>query len=238
MMLRQRLRLLGYGHQRTALQAVKIDAEGNIILDHDALTSLDEALERIYTRLDAESISILTALIKDSLPGTAGEQTAQLVNDYAQFLLAKDEFSELYENSNPIASEQTLDSLNNDQALYGELQSLREVYLGKETTEQLFRISDANATFMFESLKLAENDTLTDVERRERQNYIQARHTEQSVNIPNWNQRYADYISDKNTIVSAAISDDDKRSQVSDLLKERFNSDERRRIEHLELDRI
>lgn len=221
-----------------ALQAVRLDAGGNIVLDHDALISLDEALERIYSRLDTDSLAALQALIIQSLPGIAGEQTAQIVNDYAHFLVAKDEFSELNENTLPEGNEQTLESLNNDQLLYGELKSLREIYLGKEATDQLFVISDANAHFMFESLKLDADQTLTIEDKQQKLQEIEATHTEQSINITNWTERYADFLNRKNTIVEAAVSDDDKRNQLTELLQQLFDEDERSRILHLELDNI
>jgi len=221
-----------------ALQAVKLDIDGNVILDHDALISLDEALERIYSQLDNDRLLALQALIKESLPGAAGEQTAKLVNDYTQFLIAKDEFSELYENAQPVAAEQSIASLSNDQSLYSELQSLRELYLGKEVADQLFRISDANATFMFESLKLEADETMTAEEKQRRAEEIEARHTEQSINIANWTERYTDFISSKNTIMEALISDSEKRQQIIELLNQRFNEDERSRIFHLQLDSI
>jgi hypothetical protein len=75
-----------------ALQAVKFDENGNIILDHDALISLDEALERIHNKLDSETLSILQDIIRQALPGLSGEQTAKIVGDYYVFLEAKEEY--------------------------------------------------------------------------------------------------------------------------------------------------
>ena len=51
-----------------ALQGVKVDENGDVILDHDALISLDEALERIYKRLDSDSLNELQSLIEGALP--------------------------------------------------------------------------------------------------------------------------------------------------------------------------
>jgi len=105
-----------------ALYAVKLDENGNIILDHDALISLDETLERIYNKLDGESLAVLRDLITNALPGKAGEQTAKLVEDYQQFLQAKEAFSQANENPAYSSSERSVATIENDRLLYNELQ--------------------------------------------------------------------------------------------------------------------
>jgi len=221
-----------------ALQAVKLDGDGNVVLDHDALISLDEALERIYNRLDDDSLNILQNLIRQHLPGNAGEQTAQIVGNYKNFLLAKDEFSEFYESAHPVVDVPTLESLNSDQLLYGELQSLRETYLGKDTSDQLFRISDANATYMFASLALDIDQTLSPEEKRQQREILEANHIEQSVNITDWPSRYADFLVSRDIISNAAISDEEKRAQISTLYEQRFNEEERDRIGYLQIEQF
>lgn len=155
-----------------ALQEVKVDEAGNVILDHGALVSLDEALERIYNKLDGESLQSLQELIQEALPGKTGEQTAQLVGDYSQFLKAKEEFSQMHEGAGAV--EQTIESIESDEALYRELQALREVYLGRETAQSLFLESDANAQFMFDTMKLELDNSLSPEERTQRQQEIEA----------------------------------------------------------------
>lgn len=156
-----------------SLQAVKVDKNGNIILDHYALISLDEALERIHNRLDSESLLKLQDIIRDALPGKTGEQTAQVVEDYQRFLGAQEEFSQMHQGS--VSTVQTLNSLDNDQALYRELQNLREIHLGTENTASLFHDSDANAEFMFDSLRLGLEQHLTPEEIESRRREIQQR---------------------------------------------------------------
>lgn len=219
-----------------ALQAVKLDADGNIILDHDALLSLDETLERIHNKLDSESLSLLQELIKEALPGKAGEQTAQIVGNYYRFLEAKEEFSQMNEALTDSNSQETLESVENDEALYAELQALREVHIGTEATDSLFRVSDANAQFMFDSMKLERDDSLTPKERENRRKEIAARHIEQSVNINDWPARYRAFLNSKQNIVTASIDEDEKRKQLKELLSQHFNRDELKRIQHLGLD--
>ena len=165
-----------------ALYAVKLDENGDIILDHDALISLDETLERIYNRLDGESLAILRDLITDALPGKAGEQTAKLVEDYQQFLQAKEAFSQANEQPAYSSGEQTVAAIESDKLLYSELQQLREVHLGSDVAKSLFSISDANAEFMFESLKLEADQSLTADQRAAKYQEIQERLQQQTAN--------------------------------------------------------
>jgi len=158
-----------------ALQAVKVDENGDVVLDHDALISLDEALERIYNQLDGESVLKLQDLIKNALPGKVGEQTSKLVGDYSNFLQAKEEFSQIHEGNAGAYVEPSVASVSSDQELYKELQALRELHLGRDATQRLFEQSDANAQFMFERMKLGLDDSLTPEQKEQRRAEIQAR---------------------------------------------------------------
>ena len=156
-----------------ALQAVKVDQNGDLILDHDALLSLDEALERIYNKLDADRLKQLRDLIEEALPGKVGTQTAKLVEDYNAFLKAKEEFSQVYEGSPPPYDQQSVASINNDEAIYSELKALRQVYLGNEAATKLFGVSDATAQFMFDSMKLELDKTMNAEQKNQRRLELQ-----------------------------------------------------------------
>lgn len=221
-----------------ALQAVKFDENGNIILDHDALISLDEALERIHNKLDSETLSILQDIIRQALPGLSGEQTAKIVGDYYVFLEAKEEFSNMAEGLSDENAEPTLSSLENDESLYAELQSLRQVHLGSEATDSLFRVSDANAKFMFDSMKLGLDTSLTPQQREQQQQQIEAQHQAQSINVADWPARYQAFMTAKQSITSASIDDDEKRAQIAQLLRQYFNHDELKEINHLGLEAL
>ncbi len=166
-----------------ALQAVKVDENGDVILDHDAVVSLDEALERIYNQLDAESTLKLQDLIKKALPEKTGEQTAQLVGDYKNFLQAKEQFDQIHAAA-PIGP-QTVASIESDQLLYRQLQTLREVHLGRDTAQRLFHVSDVNAQYMFESIKLGLDSTLNAEQVAAQREQIEARRKQQMGEIDN-----------------------------------------------------
>lgn len=221
-----------------ALKAVKLDENGNVIYDHDALLSLDEALLRIQNKLDSESLAILQAIIKDGLPGKAGEQTAKIVGDYYHFLEAKDEFSRTSEALADTGVHKSVSAVENDELLYSELQALREVHLGHDVSNGLFRITDADAQYMFASMKLDLDGNLSEEEKLEKRREIQEQHTQRSINIAHWPERYRAFQQAKQTILSAKLNDSETQSQLTDLLNSHFNPDEQKRISHLSLDKI
>jgi lipase chaperone LimK len=220
-----------------ALQAVKIDAQGNIILDHDAMLALDEALEPIFQLLNPQSLALLQELILKALPNITGEQVAELVADYYEYLVAKDEFSRLRENSDRVI-EPNLQSVRNDEVLYEDLQALRDVHLGSEATEQLFRVTDASAKLMFDSMKLSFDEQLSPEERTAKQQALQNTLIRDSLNIDNWDARYNAFQNEKSAIVNADISDANKQLQFRQLLSQHFSSEEQEKMAYFDLTRI
>jgi hypothetical protein len=216
-----------------ALHAVKLDSNNDIILDDDALIALNNALDFSEVKLDGEAIEKLKDLIRKGLPGYAGEQTAQIVGDYYQFLGAKNEFNALYETKDP-----EVQSIEDSEAQYEELKSLRELYLGADVSEKLFASSDANSRYMFESMKLEANNSLSDEEKKQAQAKIVERHAEDSININNWNERYQEFLNDKRYIVNSSIGDNEKRIQLRALMHEHFSHEELEYVSHLQLDSL
>ena len=232
-----------------ALQAVKVDEQGNIILDNDAMIALDEALERIYNQLSPEALAALQKLIRGALPGITGEQTAELVADYAEYLKAKEAFSAMHEgdnadafsndeadNANTDSAQAEIAKINDDAALYEELQALRTVHLGDEAATELFRVSDAAANYMFESMKLTMQ---TDVPREQlvqEQQRLYDQQISQALNIEDWDSRYALFKSNKDSIVNSSLSQSEKDRQVMQLIQQQFNADEIEKMRYFGLE--
>ena len=232
-----------------ALQAVKVDEQGNIILDNDAMIALDEALERIYNQLSPQALAALQQLIRDALPGITGEQTAELVADYAEYLKAKEAFSAMHEGDNDDAfsndgsdnthtdsAQAEIAKINDDAALYEELQALRTVHLGDEAATELFRVSDAAANYMFESMKLTMQ---TDVPREQlvqEQQRLYDQQISQALNIEDWDSRYALFKSNKDSIVNSSLSQSEKDRQVMQLIQQQFNAEEIEKMRYFGLE--
>jgi len=216
-----------------ALQGVKLDENGDIILDDDALIALNNALDHSEVKLDAESLQVLQDLIRKGLPGNAGEQTARIVSDFYQYLGAKNEFNALYE-TNREADE----TIENYETEYNELLALRELYLSAEVADQLFSASNANARYMFDSMKLEADTSLSEEEKKQQQAKIVQRHAESSTKVSNWNERYQAFLDDKQYIINSSLSDDEKRDQLSGLMHQHFSYEELEYVSHLQLDSL
>ena len=216
-----------------ALQDVKLDDNGDIILDDDALIGLNNALDHSEVKLDAEALQALQDLIRKGLPGNAGEQTAQVVADFYQYLGAKNEFNSLYEtNRNP---DETIESYETE---YNELLALRQLYLSTEAAEQLFAVSNANSRYMFDSMKLEADTSLSEEEKKQEQDKIIQRHAESSTKVSNWNERYQAFLDDKQYIINSSVSDDEKRDQLTALMHQHFSYEELEYVSHLQLDSL
>jgi len=216
-----------------ALHAVKLDENGDIIIDNDALTALNTALANNKLKLEDETLEKLQDLIKQGLPGDAGEQTAQIVTDYYQYLGAKSEFNSLYETR-----DNTDRNIENHEAQYNELSALRELYLGTDVADQLFATANANSQYMFDSMKLEANTSLSEKEKKQQQAKIIESHAEKTVNVNNWNERYQAFSDDKQHILNSSISNDNKRDQITSLKHEHFSVEELDFVSHLQIDSL
>lgn len=213
-----------------ALQAVKLDESGDIILDHAALLALNKTLANRPAgadNLDREALNDLKTMIKAGLPGKAGEQTAIIVENYYLYLEAESEFNDLYQSQSDI---------NNSEEYYRELVALRELYLGADAADKLFATSDANAQYMFKSLELEADPSLTDEERQVQQNDNIKQHEELTIGVSDWHTRYADFLGAKQQILSAELPDEEKRRQISMLMQQHFSDEELEKVRHLQLD--
>lgn len=135
-----------------ALQNVKLDKNENVIVDHDALTALNETLDSNVLVLDQLGLDKLRTLIKIGLPGKAGEQAARIVTDYYNYLEAKKDFNQIYP---------TAESLQEHRSQYSEMLALRNLYLGEDVAQRLFEQEDLDAEYMFSAMKeLAAKDSV------------------------------------------------------------------------------
>lgn len=220
---------------REALKAVRLDGNGNLILDHAALQALNSSLQSGDLRLTEQELSALQQMIRDRLPGQAGTQTAQLVGDYYRYLQAETEYL-----GTTMPEETTADagSISAHKARYARLRQLREQYLGPEASAKLFRVSDAHAAYMFEAYRIRNDNSLSDEEKLRKVNALNDELKQQYITIDNWQQRYQQFQADKQQILRAGLSDADKISQIKGLLNAQFTAEELRQIEHLELDKL
>ncbi len=171
------------------LQDVKLDENGDVILDHAALQALGLTLNRGRLRLDRTGLAELQEMIKKGLSGKAGEQTASVVGDFYNYLDAKDEMG-LYQQDPTTQSEQ--------RQQYKELVALRGLYLTDEVAHSLFSQTDANAEYMFNMLELDSNSQISDIDKQKLRVKYSENLVSEMVTIFDWSERYQSFKADKN----------------------------------------
>jgi lipase chaperone LimK len=219
-----------------ALHRVRLDYQGNVILDHEALIALNATLDDSRLQLDQQALNELQIIIRQGLPGSAGEVVANIVANYYNYLEASKEFNAIYEtdSSNIQAIDNTADEHEEN---YRELIVLRELYLGSEIAAKLFSTTNANANYMFDTYRVEHNMDLSDDEKQQLFTEILNRHTEQTINVSNWQERYSTFQSAKQVITVSSISDEEKEIQLTELMNQHFNPEELSHVHHFELNK-
>lgn len=206
-----------------ALRKIRLDAAGNVLIDHTALWSLDDA---VTLDISPENIKLLQELIQLGLPGIAGEQTADLVGRYYEFLGAKKEFEELQQDSTDIEGHRTQ---------LQELQTLRELYLGAETSHKLFAKSDSDSAFMIEAMSLHGRTELSQEQKKEAMRAINEKYMNQSMSALNLQDKYEAYLLRKREILADNSDDENKHKAMIDAMQTIFSERELGEIGHLPL---
>lgn len=217
------------------LRRVRLDSQDNIIIDHEALIALNATLNDSRLQLDEQSLHDLQMIIMQGLPGSAGADVAKIVADYYHYLIASKEFEAIYA-TDPATLPDIENTIETYQEKYHELTALRELYLGSDTAEKLFSTSNANANYMFDMLNIEQDGQLADEEKLQKYNEIINRHAEQTIAINSWNQRYNRFQMAKKNILSAVLSNEDKQTQVTELMLQHFNHEELTHVRHLQLE--
>jgi lipase chaperone LimK len=219
-----------------ALQKVRLDSQGNVIIDHEALIALNATLDDGSLQLDEQALRELQMIIRQGLPGNAGDDVAKIVANYYHYLEASKEFNAIYEtgSSNSPAIENTTDEHKEN---YRELTALRELYLGSDTSTKLFSTSDANANYMFDMLEIEQATDLSDEEKQQKRLEIVNQHAEQTIDISNWNERHNVFLAAKQNILQASISDQQKQTQLTELMHQHFSHEEIAHVRHMNIDK-
>jgi lipase chaperone LimK len=219
-----------------ALQKVRLDSQGNVIIDHEALIALNATLDDSSLQLDEQALLELQIIIRQGLPGNAGDDVAKIVANYYHYLEASKEFNAIYEtgSSNSPAIENTTDEHKEN---YRELTALRELYLGSDTSTKLFSTSDANANYMFDMLEIEQATDLSDEEKQQKRLEIVNQHAEETIDISNWNERHNVFLVAKQNILQASISDQQKQTQLTELMHQHFSHEEIAHVRHMNIDK-
>jgi len=196
---------------------------------------MDKVFAHQSLTLNDMQLETLKDITRNGLPGTAGEQAAEIVGNYYKFLGAEREFNDIYKAEYTEGSD-THNSLNDFEAQHEELRALRTLYLGDDAAKSLYAISDANASYMFASKKLQADPSIDAKTKAIRQAELVKRHTSSTIGVDNWDERHLAFLEDKRQLENAALSFEDKQRELNALLKSHFSFTEHQAIAHLSLD--
>jgi lipase chaperone LimK len=218
---------------RDALRDVRVDEDGNVIVDHRALAALQEGFASLG-QLDASQLASVQEIIRSGLPPPAGDQAATIVGNYYQYQLAARTMNDSATGSDLDASQTQLDRLV----------ALRHSYFGAETAEKLFGDEQAYSRFMLASMRIESDASLSPPEKQQRQSELVETLPERlvreapsgpaettpdstpSTDRGDWASRYAEFERQKQAILQAGLTEEEKNTQVDRLLHEHFASDE------------
>lgn len=152
------------------LQSIRIDENGRLVPDQTAMQALERGYSELGPNLSARDMAELQELIRVGLPGPAGQEAAQILENYYRFRAAEAEFNQLRAETGSNA--QMPNQLPTGER-YEELVELRRSYLGKEVADSLFAVEDAQARHMFAAIAIQQNANLSAEEKQARQAALQ-----------------------------------------------------------------
>lgn len=200
---------------------IRLTGDGDILVDDIALKALRKALSRDKDKFTPELMNEIQNILKTGLPGAAGEQAAELVSNFHEFLLAKRELSEAYSDIHISAGLA-------QKGLEEEEKSLRNIYLGEALAEQLFKKEDQQSGYMYKVFKIAASKELTKEEKIKNRAELNKIHF--TPDIHNWDVRYDNYREKLDTILSSGIVDKEKDAEINILQTEHFTKEELSKI--------
>lgn len=142
------------------LQDIKLDEHGRVVPDQTMKEALERGFDDLGPNLSSAAMSELQKLIRTGLAGRAGEEAAQILENYYRFRLAEMEFEGQPVTQSPADR-------------YEKLVQLRRSYLGAETADKLFEVEDTNGRHMLAAIAIQTNANLTDEEKHVQQKALQ-----------------------------------------------------------------
>ncbi len=135
-----------------ALRMAKLDNVGELILDEQALASLNLVVSRLPKNLTPQNIQKIQSLIMKAQPGEAGEQVAEVLGNYYHFKQAEKEW---------LSSGVAVNSLQAAMDQLEKVSAMRQEYLGQDMADKLFLRQQQKASLSFQSMAIQQNKELS-----------------------------------------------------------------------------
>ncbi|GAB1262613.1 lipase secretion chaperone [Aurantivibrio plasticivorans] len=251
-----------------ALADVQIDGTGNVVIDESALPALELAFHRLGGDVSADLVAELQSLVQIGLPGTAGEQVAELLGLYYRYRLAVQSLSVSK------SSDVDLSPIDNAARDLESLAALRREHFDHRTALDLFGAEEAHHRYLLsrraiQQSDMSQQDRQLEMKRLEqdlknglyyfssedREIYdtlhnqsasvtadssdrldqylseqllglVSARDVSDADSASRWKTRVSQFLTERNAIVTAGLSEDDKITQISWLMSQHFSESE------------
>ncbi len=143
-----------------ALAHVRLDDDGNLLLDAEALSALEQYFSALAPELSVTELARLQEIVRDALPGALGEDTAEVIGNYYNYRVAEVDLMQTHGEP---------DSIEEARERFDNIVALREQTLGSDVAHRLFEFEQIQAYYMFDSMALQFDTSLTEEERDARQ---------------------------------------------------------------------
>lgn len=150
---------IGFSEVENALLLAKLDPFGGLILNAETEASLNRVVARLPENLDIDDIAHIQELIKQSLPGEAGMQVADVLGKYYRYKGLEKAFA--MEAEPPNTMQAALEQLS-------AIAELRYDAMGADYAESLFGVQQRQAEYYLER-DIIEQDNAISEELREQQ---------------------------------------------------------------------
>ena len=156
--------------QEKAVFRIKFTESGQVRLTPNTANILERLMTRFPTQDGDASIEArVPELIRQVFPGEKGERLSQLVKDYRALYLAQQD----WEKANPPES-----GVEAAEQRFEHLVSMKEHYLGKKVSDQLFAEQHRLARYIFERRRINGDESLNPKQRQARLKQLEKAFTE------------------------------------------------------------
>ena len=215
---------LDYATIEEQLLKIKVDENGDVILDRDANNRIASGFQNVPLPLSPELIADLQQTISKSLPSPLGSQVAEIISGYHDYLVAVKNESDL------LGPPQSIEEQKQRLQQRIELQTL---ILGESNAYKLFAQENADQLYMLEGMQVATNQELSPEQRNFMLTELERQRQQMKPAINNWDSRYEQFERNREAIEDAALSSGDKTQQIRSLYRQSFDMAERAQIEEM-----
>lgn len=207
-----------------ALEKIRVDDSGNLVLDEITLQSLHDALGSGHAKLTDEHVRVLQEIIQMGLPGTTGDQAAELVGNYQQYLSALEDSSALLVRT---------ETVTDQRKQYEEMMHLRRLYLGEDAANSLYAKTEAQNQYMITATEIQADPDLSKEEKVARQQAAMTARIDEQMAAQGLQQQYQEFLDEKKGITERIKDEAERAAELDKALRAHFTKEQLREFEGL-----